>query len=114
MLTAAEFRAACRRVMPWQGSRTRCPSCREKLAPRRAIVIATRHCPECGCRVLAETPDREDLGELTPVSEFRAAADRFNAVFALILLLGFLAWLASCIGGLWLSSSRYLMYSETA
>jgi Zn finger protein HypA/HybF involved in hydrogenase expression len=52
----------------------RCPHCEHALVEAAAVVIATRHCPRCGRRVLAE-PDEQSPPTRT-AAELAAAADQ--------------------------------------
>jgi hypothetical protein len=59
-------------------------------------VIAARHCPRCGGRVLADPPDPRDEfdepPELTPGPEYRAAVDRYQAVLGWGVVVGCWVW----------------------
>jgi DNA-directed RNA polymerase subunit RPC12/RpoP len=99
VLTAAEFRLVCQRAFPSRDPRTRCPHCRAKLAGQPALVIASRNCPECGGRVLADPPEPDEPVELIPEPEFTAAARRFESVVLTVVAGGLLTWAFSfCLG----------------
>lgn len=77
MLTVAEFREAVRRV---RGPAVRCPYCVGSLRqPQATVVIASRHCPHCGRRVLVEPADQgEPTLTAEDVSVLRARECRFQ------------------------------------
>jgi hypothetical protein len=97
MFTIPELEAA-RRAIPFKP--IDCPHCGGNLRAHFPALVATRNCPQCGRRVVAE-PDGEGPPPFTRerLDAACAAYTRTHRRVGWVFLAGFLAWLA-CVAAL--------------
>lgn len=97
MLTIPELQAARK---PPGFKLLRCPHCSQALNPVAPLVIATRNCPSCGRRVVAEPEGNDAPPAFTPeqLEEAQKATARVLSRALLWMLAAALAWLVIALG----------------